>query len=122
VDPELGLMYFATGNAGPDYNGANRAGDNLFTVSILALEVKTGKYRWHFQQVHHDIWDYDAANPVILFDAPYEGRMRKGLAQAGKTGWVYRSRGRRPLPRSLTSSATRWCRSPSTSRPRASSW
>ena len=82
-------MYFATGNAGPDYNGANRAGDNLFTVSILALEVKTGKYRWHFQQVHHDIWDYDAANPVILFDAPYEGRMRKGLAQAGKTGWVY---------------------------------
>lgn len=89
VDPELGLMYFATGNAGPDYNGANRAGDNLFTVSILALEVKMGKYRWHFQQVHHDIWDYDAANPVILFDAPYEGRMRKGLAQAGKTGWVY---------------------------------
>nr|PZN67305.1 MAG: quinonprotein alcohol dehydrogenase [Pseudomonadota bacterium] len=89
LDPGLGLLYFATGNAGPDYNGANRAGDNLFTVSILALEVKTGKYRWHFQQVHHDIWDYDAANPVILFDAPYGGRMRKGLAQAGKTGWVY---------------------------------
>jgi glucose dehydrogenase len=48
-----------------------------------------GKYRWHFQQVHQDIWDYDSANPIILFDAPYDGAMRKGLAQAAKTGWVY---------------------------------
>ena len=56
---------------------------------MLALDVKTGKYRWHFQQVHHDIWDYDSPNPVILFDAPYEGEMRKGVAQAAKTGWVY---------------------------------
>ncbi len=89
VDPELGLLYFTTGNAGPDYNGHNRAGDNLFTVSMLALEVKTGRYRWHFQQVHHDIWDYDSPNPVILFDAPYAGRMRKGIAEVSKTGWVY---------------------------------
>ena len=89
VDPELGLIYFATGNPGPDLNGSVRPGDNLFSVSIVAIEAKTGKYRWHFQQVHHDIWDYDSANPVILFDAPYDGRMRKGIAQAGKTGWVY---------------------------------
>ena len=89
VDPELGLLYFSTGNAAPDYNGAGRKGDNLFTASILALEVKTGKYRWHFQQVHHDIWDYDSPNPVILFDAPYFGQMRKGIAQVSKTGWVY---------------------------------
>jgi quinohemoprotein ethanol dehydrogenase len=89
VDPQLGLLYFTTGNAAPDYNGAGRAGDNLFTVSMLALEVKTGKYRWHFQQVHHDIWDYDSPNPVILFDAPYNGRMRKGIAEVSKTGWVY---------------------------------
>ncbi len=89
LDPALGLIYFTTGNAGPDYNGAHRAGDNLFTVSVVALEVKTGKYRWHFQQVHHDIWDYDSPNPVILFDAPYAGRMRKGLAEVSKTGWVY---------------------------------
>jgi PQQ-dependent dehydrogenase (methanol/ethanol family) len=89
VDPELGLLYFSTGNAGATYNGSVRPGDNLFTASILAIEAKTGKYRWHFQQVHHDIWDYDSPNPVVLFDAPYGGRMRKGLAEVAKTGWVY---------------------------------
>ncbi|MEO8315285.1 MAG: PQQ-binding-like beta-propeller repeat protein [Pseudomonadota bacterium] len=89
VDPALGMIYFTTGNAGPDYNGAHRVGDNLFTVSMVALDVKTGKYRWHFQQVHHDLWDYDAPNPVILFDAPYAGKMRKGIAEVSKTGWVY---------------------------------
>jgi len=89
VDPELGLIYFSTGNAGPDYNGSVRKGDNLFTASIVALDIKTGKYRWHFQEVHHDIWDYDAPNPVVLFDQMYRGRLRKGLAQVGKTGWVY---------------------------------
>jgi len=89
VDPELGLLYFSTGNAGPDFNGQHRPGDNLFTASILALDVQTGLYRWHFQEVHHDIWDYDASNPVILFDLDYNGVARKGIAQAGKTGWVY---------------------------------
>ena len=89
VDPELGLLYFSTGNAGPDYNGWDRGGDNLFTSSIVAIEAKTGKYRWHFQQVHHDIWDYDSPNPVVLFDAPYDGKMRKGIAQISKTAWVY---------------------------------
>ena len=49
----------------------------------------TGKYRWHFQEIHHDLWDYDAPNPVVLFDAEYAGRMRKGLAQVGKTGFTY---------------------------------
>src|SRR5580658_282455 len=89
VDPELGLIYFSTGNAGPNYNGSKRKGDNLFSASILALEAKTGKYRWHFQEVHHDIWDYDAPNPIVLFDIKYHGRIRKALAQVGKTGWVY---------------------------------
>jgi quinohemoprotein ethanol dehydrogenase len=89
VDPDLGLLYFSTGNAGPDYNAADREGDNLFTASIVAIEAKTGKYRWHFQQVHHDIWDYDSPNPVVLFDAPYDGKMRKGIAQISKTAWVY---------------------------------
>jgi quinohemoprotein ethanol dehydrogenase len=89
VDPELGLIYFSTGNAAPDFNGSTRKGDNLFTASMLALDVKTGAYRWHFQQVHHDIWDYDSPNPVILFEAPYFGTMRKGIAQVSKTGWVY---------------------------------
>jgi quinohemoprotein ethanol dehydrogenase len=89
VDPELGLIYFSTANPGPVLNGNVRAGNNLFSVSILALEVKTGKYRWHYQQVHHDIWDYDSPNPVILFDAEYAGRRHFGLAEAAKTGWVY---------------------------------
>jgi alcohol dehydrogenase (cytochrome c) len=89
VDPALGLIYFSTGNPGPDFNGAVRPGDNLFTASIVAIEARTGKYRWHFQQVHHDIWDYDAPNPVVLFDATIGGAPRKGIAQVGKTGWAY---------------------------------
>jgi quinohemoprotein ethanol dehydrogenase len=89
LDPELGLLYFSTGNAGPDFNGAIRPGDNLFSASIVAVDVRTGKYRWHFQEVHHDLWDYDAPNPVVLFDIEIDGVQRKGLAQAGKTGWVY---------------------------------
>jgi alcohol dehydrogenase (cytochrome c) len=89
VDPELGLLYFSTGNPGPDFNGAVRPGDNLYSASIVAIEASTGKYRWHFQQVHHDIWDYDAPNPVVLFDATIDGVPRKGLAQVGKTGWAY---------------------------------
>ncbi|HWN38599.1 MAG TPA: PQQ-binding-like beta-propeller repeat protein, partial [Gammaproteobacteria bacterium] len=89
VDPELGMIYFATGNPGPDYNGSIRRGDNLFSTSIVAVDAKTGKYRWHFQQVHHDIWDYDAASPVTLFDVTIDGVVRKGIAEASKTGWVY---------------------------------
>jgi alcohol dehydrogenase (cytochrome c) len=89
VDRELGLIYFSTGNPGPDFDGGVRAGDNLFTSSIVALDARTGKYRWHFQQVHHDLWDYDAPNPVILFDATIDGRVRKGLVEVGKTGWAY---------------------------------
>ena len=56
---------------------------------MIALEAKTGKYRWHFQQVHHDLWDYDSPNPVILFDVKLGGRVRKAAAEASKTGWVY---------------------------------
>ncbi|HUQ53526.1 MAG TPA: PQQ-binding-like beta-propeller repeat protein [Gammaproteobacteria bacterium] len=89
VDPELGLVYFSTGNPGPDLIGSVRPGDNLFSVSMVAIEAKTGKYRWHFQQVHHDLWDYDSPNPVVLFDATVDGRLRKGIVEIGKTGYVY---------------------------------
>jgi quinohemoprotein ethanol dehydrogenase len=85
VDPELGLIYFSTGNAANDLDGSKRPGDNLFTSSIVALDVHTGRYRWHFQEVHHDIWDYDAPSPVVLFD--HGGT--KGLGEPGKTGWLY---------------------------------
>ena len=89
VDPQLGLVYFSTGNAAPDYNGAVRPGDNLYTVSMVAIELKTGTYRWHFQQVHHDIWDYDSSNPVVLMDVTVGGRARKAIAEVSKTGWAY---------------------------------
>ena len=89
VDPELGLLYFTTGNPGPAFNGKIRPGNNLFASSMVAIEARTGKYRWHFQQVHHDLWDYDAPNPVILFDVKIGGTLRKAAAEAGKTGWVY---------------------------------
>jgi quinohemoprotein ethanol dehydrogenase len=89
VDPKLGLLYFSTGNASPDLYGAKRAGDNLFASSIVALDAATGKYRWHFQEVHHDIWDYDAPSPVVLFNISVGGRERQAIAQAGKTGFVY---------------------------------
>jgi alcohol dehydrogenase (cytochrome c) len=89
VDPELGLLYFSTGNPGPDYNGAYRAGDNLYTASIVAIEAASGKYRWHFQQVHHDLWDYDASNPVVLMDLRMNGGTRKAIVEVGKTGWAY---------------------------------
>jgi quinohemoprotein ethanol dehydrogenase len=89
VDPELGLLYFTTGNPGPDFNGRIRPGNNLFANSMVAIEAKTGKYRWHFQQIHHDLWDYDGPNPVMLFDVNVGGRMRKAAAEASKAGWVY---------------------------------
>ena len=89
IDPELGLVYFSTGNAGPDFYGGGRPGDNLFAVSIVAVDVETGEYRWHYQQVHHDIWDFDSPNPVVLFDANYDGVERKGIVEVSKTGWAY---------------------------------
>ncbi len=89
LDPELGLIYFSTGNPGPDMNGKIRPGDNLFSTSMVAVDVHTGEYRWHFQQVHHDLWDYDAPNPVIIFDMELNGEIRQAVAEASKTGWVY---------------------------------
>jgi quinohemoprotein ethanol dehydrogenase len=90
VDTALGLVYFAVGNPVP-YNGDVRGpGDELFTESIVALHLSNGKYAWHFQEVHHDLWDYDAAaNGVELFDLKIKGRMRHAIVAAGKTGWLY---------------------------------
>jgi quinohemoprotein ethanol dehydrogenase len=89
VDPELNTLYFSTGNASPDLNGSGRPGENLFTASIVAIDATTGKYKWHFQQVHHDIWDYDAPSPVVLWNGEVDGEEVKGLSQPGKTGWLY---------------------------------
>jgi alcohol dehydrogenase (cytochrome c) len=90
IDPELGLIYFSTGNPGPEAGGMgiDRPGDNLFSSSIVAVTLE-GKYAWHFQQVHHDLWDFDCTSPVVLFDQTVDGTLRKGIAEACKTGWIY---------------------------------
>jgi len=90
IDPELGLIYFSTGNPGPDAGGIgrDRPGDNLFGSSIVALHLD-GTYAWHFQAVHHDLWDFDLPSPVVLFDQMYKGEKRKVIAEAGKTGFIY---------------------------------
>jgi len=84
IDPQLGLIYFATGNCGPDYDGSVRQGDNLFCASIIALNAKIGAYVWHFQEVHYDIWDYDAESPVVLFGTVIDGEPRKGDSRGRK--------------------------------------
>jgi quinohemoprotein ethanol dehydrogenase len=89
ADPKLGLLYFSTGNASPDDDGAVRPGANLFSVSIVALDISTGKLRWYYQMVHHDIWDYDAASPTVLFDTTVHGKLLHGIGEAPKTGWLY---------------------------------
>jgi PQQ-dependent dehydrogenase (methanol/ethanol family) len=90
IDPDLGLIYFSTGNPGPEAGGMgrDRPGDNLFSSTILAVTL-AGKYAWHFQEVHHDLWDFDCPSPVVLFDQVYEGKRRLGIAEACKTGWIY---------------------------------
>ncbi len=88
-DPELGLVYYVTGNAVPMFGGEARKGDNLYTGSVLALEMKTGKLRWHYQVVHHDLWDADIATPHILYDTVINGRPRKGLAALRPDGALF---------------------------------
>ena len=71
------------GNPGPDLIGDDRQGDNLYTDSVIALDAKTGKLQWHFQFTPHDVWDYDAEEPIALVDAAWQGQPRK-LARAGE--------------------------------------
>ena len=88
LDPELGLIYFGTGNAAP-YADLYRPGDNLYTASLIALDIKTGEMRWFHQITPHDIWGYDLASPPVLIDVPVNGKPVPGLALATKSGWVY---------------------------------
>ena len=89
VDGELGMVYFGVGNPVPQWGGELRPGDNLFTGSIVAVDLKTGKYRWHFQAVHHDIWDADLGTPVVLYDALVRGRPVKALAAMHTNGFLF---------------------------------
>jgi alcohol dehydrogenase (cytochrome c) len=88
-DPQLDLIYWPTGNPGLDYNGDERQGDNLYTDSVVALEAKTGKLRWHFQFTPHDVHDWDAQEPPVLVDTNWQGQPRKLLLQANRNGFFY---------------------------------
>lgn len=89
ADPELGLVYIPVGEPLTDEYGGHRPGANLFGNSIVAIDVKTGKRKWHYQFVHHDIWDYDVPMAPNLLDVTVDGRPRKILASTTKQGWVY---------------------------------
>ena len=89
ADPELGLVYVVTDPPPVDYYGGFHPGDNLFSTTILALDVRTGERRWHFQTVHHDVWNYDNPTAPNLVDITVDGRDIKALAQVTKQGWAY---------------------------------
>jgi alcohol dehydrogenase (cytochrome c) len=89
-DPELNLLYWATGNPGPlDYDGRNRPGDNLYSCSLLALAPETGRLRWHFQFTPHDTADWDSNQTPVLLDADWHGKSRKLVALANRNGFFY---------------------------------
>ena len=88
-DAELGTLYWAMGNPGPDMIGDERQGDNLYSDSVVALDVKTGQRKWHFQFTPHDVHDYDAQQPLVLVDAVFQGQPRKLLVQANRNGYFY---------------------------------
>jgi quinohemoprotein ethanol dehydrogenase len=89
VDPSLGLLYFATGNAAPDVLGQNRPGNNLFTASVVALNIDTGNLAWFFQETHHDIWDYDSTSTAVLFNVTKGGVTTPAIGHCSKNGGYY---------------------------------
>ncbi|MDO8680459.1 MAG: pyrroloquinoline quinone-dependent dehydrogenase [Acidobacteriota bacterium] len=89
ADEELGHVYLPTNTTAPDYYGAHRPGDNLFAESVVALDVQTGKRVWHFQTVHHGLWDYDNPAAPNLLDITVNGTRVKALAQLTKQGYIF---------------------------------
>jgi alcohol dehydrogenase (cytochrome c) len=88
-DPETNLTMWGTGNAGPDYNGDNRLGDNLYSSSVIAVDADTGKLKWHFQFSPHDEFDWDATQVPVLADITFQGRPRKTMMWANRNGVFY---------------------------------
>ena len=89
VDEALGLVYLPTEMPTGDYYGGHRPGDNLFGSSLVALDVRTGKRKWHYQFIRHDIWDWDVPCAPILADVTIDGKRRRIVAQPTKQAWVY---------------------------------
>jgi alcohol dehydrogenase (cytochrome c) len=88
-DPSLNLLYWGTGNPGPDMDGEVRRGDNLYTCSLLAIDADTGKIKWHFQFTPHDLHDWDAIGDPVLADLVINGRTVKAVMQANRNGFFY---------------------------------
>lgn len=89
ADPDLGLVYIGTGNAMPEWGGEVRAGDNLYNASVVALDIKTGVLRWHFQATHHDIFEHDLGTPLVLYDVPGNGKTRKAIGVMRTDGYLF---------------------------------
>lgn len=89
-DAKSGLLYFGVGNPSPQINDSTRPGDNLYTASLVAIDARTGRHVWHWQQVPHDKWGYDVASPPVLFDQrEADGTVVAAVGQASKLGWFY---------------------------------
>jgi alcohol dehydrogenase (cytochrome c) len=88
-DPEQNLVFYGTGNPGPDYFSANREGDNLYTCSLVALDADTGKIKWHFQFTPHDLHDWDSTQVPVLADINVNGQPRKVVMFANRNGFFY---------------------------------
>jgi len=89
IDSSTGMLYAGTGNPSPAIVGTSRPGADLYTDSILALNAHTGRLAWYHQQVAHDLWDYDAASPVMVFTTVVAGKPVRAVAEAGKSGYFY---------------------------------
>ncbi len=89
IDAERRLVIFSTGNPNPDLYGDSRKGDNLYSDSIVALHAESGKLAWYYQEIKHDVWDYDATSNVVLFDIVQDGQTIPAAGEAGKDGWFH---------------------------------
>src|SRR5580698_10292537 len=129
ADEQLGYVYVPLSAPTVSYYGGHRPGKNLYSDSLLALNVKTGKLVWYFQMVHHDLWDYDSATPPVLGDITVDGKRIKAVIASNKTGFLYvfdRVTGRpvwpieeRPVPQSTTPGEATWPTQPFPTKPPA---
>jgi quinoprotein glucose dehydrogenase len=129
LDVKRGIVFAPTGSPTYDHNGFNRHGTNLFANSVLALNARTGERIWHFQAVHHDLWDYDLASPPNLVTVRHEGVVRDAVAQVTKIGHLFlldRQTGEplfpveeRPVPQSTIPGEQSWPTQPFPTKPPA---